>query len=496
MDFTMGSIILSREAWLDIQSFHMIGREKERQIILDCMNSGRPEFIAVYGRRRVGKTFLIKEYFQEHFAFYATGVPRTNTRNQLKFFREALIQYGDDTKTIPSDWAEAFQRLRKVLSLPTVYRDYENGRRVVFLDELPWMDTAKSDFKSALDYFWNSWASTQKDLVLIVCGSATSWVISNLIRDTGGFYHRITRQIYLAPFDLRECEMLLKSNGHQLTRKQVIECYMIFGGIPHYLNYLRPQFSLAQNIDLLFFQENAPLRYEYDQLFSSLFRNAQNYVSIVETLASKKSGMTRAELLKVEKMPQGKDLTKCLDELEQCGFIRKYSAVSKDSTGYIFQLIDSLTLFHLTWLQNQKIDSWMNHMGTPAYYNWCGLAFERVCLLHSRQIKNVLGIFGISSHEYSWHSKKSEPGAQIDLLIDRKDDVINICEIKYSEGKYAISASEEEALIRRREVFRAETKSHKAIQITMITLNGLEKNEHRHIISNEIISDQLFHELP
>lgn len=474
----------------------MIGREKEQQIILDCMNSGRPEFLAVYGRIRVGKTYFIREYFRDQFAFYATGVAQTNTREQLKFFKEALVQYGDDVKTIPKDWVEAFNRLRKVLSRPTVCRDFVSGRRVVFLDEIPWMDTAKSGFKSALDSFWNSWASTQKDLVLIVCGSATSWVISNLIRDTGGFYNRITRQIHLAPFDLRECEMLLRANGHQFTRKEVIACYMIFGGIPYYLNYLRPQFSLAQNVDLIFFQENAPLRYEYDQLFSSLFKNDRNHIKIVASLATRKSGMTRAELLEVKGMPQGKELTKCLDELEQCGFIRKYSDFTKSSIGFVFQLIDSLALFHLTWIRNQEIDSWMNRMDTPAYDNWCGLAFERVCLLHSRQTKNALGILGVSSQERAWHSKKATPGAQVDMLLDRKDDVINLCEMKYTTGKYAISASDEEALIRKREVFREETKTTKAIHVTLITLNGLERNAHRHIITNEITADQLFHELP
>ncbi|MBR1686261.1 MAG: ATP-binding protein, partial [Clostridia bacterium] len=201
-------------------------------------------------------------------------------------------------------------------------------------------------------------------------------------------------------------------------------------------------------------------------------------------------------LLEVKGMPQGKELTKCLDELEQCGFIRKYSDFTKSSIGFVFQLIDSLALFHLTWIRNQEIDSWMNRMDTPAYDNWCGLAFERVCLLHSRQTKNALGILGVSSQERAWHSKKATPGAQVDMLLDRKDDVINLCEMKYTTGKYAISASDEEALIRKREVFREETKTTKAIHVTLITLNGLERNAHRHIITNEITADQLFHELP
>ena len=473
----------------------MIGREREQQILFDCMNSGRPEFLAVYGRRRIGKTFLIKEYFQETFSFYSTGVPRTNTRQQLKYFFQSLKQYGDEERTIPKDWLEAFSRLRKLLSSPAVQRDFRTGRRVVFLDELPWMDTVRSDFKGALDYFWNSWASTQKDLILIVCGSATSWIISNLILDTGGFYNRITQQIHLQPFNLHECELLLQSNNMPFTRKQIIECYMIFGGIPQYLNFLKPQFSLAQNVDMLCFQENAPLRHEYQQLLSSLFKNPDHHRSIIEALSTRKSGLSRAELSSRKGIPDGKTLTKCLEELEQCGFIRKYNQFQKESNGAIYQLIDAFTLFHLTWIQSQKTDSWLTLVGTPTYYTWCGLSFERICLLHTKQIKNALGILGVSTQECSWRSTKSIPGAQIDLLIDRKDDAINLCEMKYSNEEYVIDAAYEKELLHKVDVLRAETKTPKAILPTMITFHGVKNNTHKHVVVQEITSDSLFKEL-
>lgn len=421
-------------------------------------------------------------------------MPRTNTRQQLRCFKEALVEYGDDVKTIPKDWVEAFVRLRKVLSLPTVLRDAETGRRVIFLDELPWMDTAKSDFRSALDFFWNSWASAQKDLILVVCGSTTSWMISNLVRDTGGFYNRVTRPIHLAPFTLHECEQLLLNNGFSMTRRQIIECYMIFGGIPFYFNLMKPQLSLAQNVDMLFFRENSPLRSEYNQLFSSLFKNDIFHVRIVETMAERKSGLTRQDLIQ-EGLPRGKELTKCLEELEQCGFIRKYTAFTKKPARTFYQLVDALTLFHLTWIQNKPMESWMTRLDLPSYYAWCGLSFERVCLLHSRQIKSRLGILGISSQEYSWRSEKTSPGTQIDMLIDRKDDVINLCEIKYSSKKYAIDASGEEDLIYKRETFRKETGTSKTIHLTMITMEGLQNNECRNLIINEITGDDLFRDL-
>ena len=258
----------------------MVGRKEEIKILEDCSESNKPEFLALYGRRRVGKTYLIKEFFHETFSFYATGVQNGNTKEQLKAFRESLIKYGDEERSIPNDWFEAFSRLQKLLEKDDVRRDYRAGKRVIFLDELPWMDRARSDFKSALDYFWNAWGSAKKDVFLIVCGSATTWVIKNIINDTGGFYNRITKQIHLLPFSLNECEQFLLQNNIEFTRKQIVESYMVFGGIPYYLDYFDRRYSIEQNIDILFFRENSPFKYEFKTLFSSLFLFALHLLEI------------------------------------------------------------------------------------------------------------------------------------------------------------------------------------------------------------------------
>lgn len=470
----------------------MIGRKEEIDYLNHLLDSKRPEFLAVYGRRRVGKTYLIKEFFNNSFSFYTTGVQKGNTKQQLRIFREALVKYGDQTKTIPKDWFEAFTRLENVLSGDVVNRDYRSGRRIIFLDELPWMDTARSDFKSALEYFWNSWGSSQKDLILIVCGSATSWMINNIAKDTGGFYNRLTGQIHLMPFALGECEQLFAANNLSMTRKQMIDSYMIMGGIPYYLNYLKPGLSLVQNIEALFFHENSPLRYEYDQLFSSLFKNADNYKAIIKELSTRKSGLTRTELDESKHTVSGKDLTRCLEDLEQCGFIRKYRNFTTHTKGCLFQLIDPLCLFSLTILEPGKISSWMDFIETPAYYSWCGLAFETVCLQHIPQIKKALGISGISCQIYSWRSKKADPGAQIDLLIDRKDDVINLCEAKYSNNEYELEKDEYTKLQNRIAAFQNETKTKKSIHITMITSNGIRANKYSGLVQNAVIGDELF----
>ena len=470
----------------------IIGRKNEISVLESCLESKRPEFIAVYGRRRVGKTYLIREYFHDNFSFYATGVPNAKTREQLKTFNECLKEYGASEKNIPSDWLEAFGRLRGILEADTVKRDTASGKRIVFLDELPWMDTARSDFKSALDYFWNSWGSAQSDLVLIICGSATSWIIDNVICNTGGLYNRITRQLYLPPFSLRECEMLLENNDMVMTRRQIIDCYMIFGGIPYYLNLLDRRLSLAQNVDNLLFNENGGLYYEFERLFASLFKHAEKHMEIIREIASKKQGVTRVRLSQNKKIGDGEPLTKALKELEQCGFIRKYKDYTKNKQGYFYQIIDPFVLFSLEYLDNRKYSSWSVNIGTPGYYAWSGNAFETVCLNHIEQIKTTLGISGISSSEYSWRSRESVPGAQIDLLLDRRDGIINICEIKYSVDKFEIDAAYEKNLINKRETFRKEASPSGALHLTLISANGVKANQYSEIIQQIITSDDLF----
>lgn len=470
----------------------MIGRSQEIEVLKDALASNRPEFIVVYGRRRVGKTFLIKEFFDDTFSFYATGVQNLNTKQELRVFKEALAKYGDREKTVPKDWFEAFSRLEEVLKKETVHREYKSGKRVVFLDELPWMDTPRSEFKSALDYFWNSWASSQKDLVLIVCGSATSWIMDNIVKDTGGFYNRITKQIHLLPFSLKEAEELLESNKMRLSRKQIVEAYMVFGGIPYYLNYLKPGYSVAQNIEMLFFNENGPLKYEFTQLFASLFKKSDNYVQIIKELAKSTGGRTRNELISGGKTVSGKELTKCLENLEQCGFIRKYSDFSTEKKGAHYQLIDPLCLFYLNIIEGGKVDSWLDFVGTPVYYNWCGLSFEKVCILHIAQIKNALGISGVTSREFAWQAKKGDSRAQIDLLIDRKDEVINVCEIKYTKDEYEIDAAYEKELATKMEAFRRETKTKKALWLTMISFAGVKENKYEGVLAKELTGEDLF----
>ena len=470
----------------------IIGRKREKDNLMQCLMSKRPEFVVVYGRRRIGKTYLIREYFNKQFSFYTTGLTDEKTKGQLRAFNESLIAYGYMDKNIPKDWFEAFLRLRNLLENDKVYREPINNKRVIFLDELPWMDTARSDFKSALDYFWNSWASAQEDIVLIVCGSATSWIITNLLTNKKGFHNRVTRKIHLAPFTLSECEKLYEMNDIVLPRNQMIESYMVFGGIPQYLNLLDSRLSLAQNVVELCFKEYGYLYDEYNNLFYSLYNNPEKHMAILEELAKNKDGLTRVELSNVKEIGGGSILTKDLRELEECGFIRKFFNYTKSSEEAFYQLIDPFTLFSIRFLKNKKFDSWNEYVNTPGYNSWRGNAFEIVCINHIDQIKTALGINGIETNEFAWRCNEQNKGAQIDLIIKRKDGVINLCEMKYTNEEYSLDADEYKKIQNRLSCFQKVRDTKAAIHVTLICGNGYKQNKYSGIVQNVIIGDDLF----
>ena len=470
----------------------IIGRKREKDILSGCVSSKRPEFVVVFGRRRVGKTFLVKEFFNGQFSFYATGLSDEKTAGQLKAFYASLRVYGCSEGKIPKDWFEAFSCLRELLERENVYRDPVSGRRVVFLDELPWMDTVRSDFKSALEYFWNSWASSQQDLLLIVCGSATSWIINHMLKERKGFHNRVTRRIQLLPFSLKECEQLLENNDIVMTRPQIMECYMIFGGIPYYLNLLDSRLSLAQNVEELMFKPYGDLKEEYTELFYSLFKKPEKHMAILQALSETKNGRTRKELSEIKSIGGGSVLTRDLEELEQCGFIRMYTNYTMPVNGAFFQLVDPFVLFSLRFLNPPKMNSWMEYIHSASYNAWRGNAFEICCINHIPEIKSALGIAGVETMEYAWRSKESQPGAQIDLLIDRRDGVINLCEMKYTDGAFEVDKSEYEKLMNRLNAFQKETNPKKAILMTLISANGLVRNKYASVFQNVIEGDQMF----
>ncbi len=466
----------------------LIGRKKEVKRLEEHLNSRKSEFVAVYGRRRVGKTFLIRKAFENNFAFQMTGLARSTRKKQLAQFHAALISYAPaDFDFEPADdWFSAFRLLIGMLE-----KSENTEKKVIFFDELPWLDTRNSDFISGLEHFWNSWASSRDDILLVVCGSAASWMLNNLIKNTGGLHNRVTDRIKLEPLTLSETEAFLKYKNASYNRYQILILYMVFGGIPFYLDFLKSGMSAMQNINQLCFERNAPMRLEYENLYASLFKKHERHVAIVEALATKGKGLTRTEISKLSGLPNGGGLTRILNELEESSFIRKYQSFGKKNKNNLYQLIDLYSLFYLRFILKTSEDDdnfWINAVESPAFYTWAGYAFEMVCLHHIPQIKKALGISGVQTSVAAWFS----PESQIDLLIDRKDQVINICEMKFSVHPFSIDKKYEAVLRNKLGSFKTATGTDKALFLTTISTYGLAQNKYSGMVQNDLQMDVLF----
>ena len=478
---------------------NMIGRVKELKMLREYIGSSKSEFIAVYGRRRVGKTFLIRAAAKDTFAFYMTGSNDSSFERQLLNFSLALQKHSKSEELlIYKSWIVAFHSLGHYLeTLPS-------GPKVVFIDEMPWLDTPRSGFIHALENFWNSWAVLRDDVKLIVCGSATSWMLNNLIHNRGGLHNRLTHHILLEPFSLNECEEYFKCHGFGYSRMEIAECYMILGGIPFYLSLMQKKMSLAQNIDNLFFSSTAELKDEFKNLYKAIFKKATHHIAIVTALSRKRMGMTRRELLHITGFDDNGAFSTVLEELIQCGFIRQYEPYVEKAKPTrrnankksLYQLIDFYTLFYFNFIEGNIYNDehfWSTSANSPLHNAWAGLAFEMLCLHHIRQIKQALGIAGVQTRVCSWRtSKEASKGAQIDLLIDRKDETINVCEIKYTKGEFAITKQYSQELQDKINLFQEETGTRKSLLLTLITTNGLKPNEYTAIPQCAVELEQLF----
>jgi len=470
---------------------NIIGRKSEIKKLTEFVNSDKSELLAIYGRRRVGKTFLIKEFFNDNFTFYFSGAENASKKQQLFNFTSALNKYSKTENPIVEDWQSAFVQLEQYLR-----KVKTKGKKVIFIDELPWLDNAKSGFLSAFEYFWNTYASSQKEIFLIVCGSATSWILNKIIKNRGGLHNRVTRQICLLPFTLHETELFLKSKKIVMSRFQIAECYMVFGGIPYYLELLEKSLSLSQNIDNLLFNKNAILQEEYSKLYASLFKSPEKYMKIIEVLARKRKGLTRDEITEFSGISNGGGLTTMLEELELCGFISINNNFATKKKHQFYQLIDFYSLFYLNFVKNKKgtnSNYWSALIDNTTRKVWAGYSFELLCQTHIFQIKRKLGINGVISYISGWRSKNAENGAQIDLLIDRNDNIINLCEMKYTNREFLIKKNYDENLRNKRETFIEESHTKKTVHITVLTTYGVKHNEYWGNIQNEIILDDLFY---
>lgn len=475
----------------------IVGRKQEIEELERLYHSDRPEFVAVYGRRRVGKTFLIKQALKDRFTFQHTGVSpvdqedeKNRLKTQLESFYYSMLSHGLEGFKQPKTWIEAFYQLEQLLN-----KLDEGQRIVIFLDELPWMDTPRSRFLSAFEGFWNGWCNSHDNVMLIVCGSATSWMLSNLSRSKGGLYGRLTDEIKVSPFTLKECEEYFDHENIELSRYDIVQSHMVFGGIPYYLSYFRKGYSFEKNTDMILFGSKPRLKDEFNRLFKAIFTNAEDCKKVIRLLATRNYGFTREEIASATGLPLGGGLSDTLTALAESDFIMRYSPYGK-GTGEYYKLIDNFCLFWLKYVEpNQDDVSFVNDNFTSDIMKaWRGVAFEHVCWQHVPQIKRALEIGGVKTSVSAWNvaGDDTKIGAQVDMLIIRDDNIVNLCEMKFCSSVYTIDKEEETKMLHRAEMLKNTLSSKQKVHLTLITTFGLSYGKHSGKVQKVVICDELF----
>lgn len=475
----------------------IVGRKQEIEELERLYHSDRPEFVAVYGRRRVGKTFLIKQALKDRFTFQHTGVSpvdqedeKNRLKTQLESFYYSMLSHGLEGFKQPKTWIEAFYQLEQLLN-----KLDEGQRIVIFLDELPWMDTPRSRFLSAFESFWNGWCNSHDNVMLIVCGSATSWMLSNLSRSKGGLYGRLTDEIKVSPFTLKECEEYFDHENIELSRYDIVQSHMIFGGIPYYLSYFRKGYSLEKNTDLILFGSKPRLKDEFNRLFKAIFTNAEDCKKVIRLLSTRNYGFTREEIASATGLPLGGGLSDTLTALAESDFIMRYSPYGK-GTGEYYKLIDNFCLFWLKYVEpNQDDVSFVNDNFTSNIMKaWRGVAFEHVCWQHVPQIKRALEIGGVKTSVSAWNvaGNGTKTGVQVDMLIIRDDNIVNLCEMKFCSSVYTIDKEEETKMLHRVEMLKNTLSSKQKVHLTLITTFGLTYGKDSGKVQKVVICDELF----
>ena len=469
----------------------LTGRTREKQLLLNAYNSPESEMVAVLGRRRVGKTFLIKQTFPE-MDFEFTGILHANKQEQLSAFVQKISEFnGKPITQKPKNWLEAFELLKQYLKTKR-----KKSKKIIFIDELPWLDTPKSKFTDALGYFWNDYAY-YNNIILIICGSAASWMIKNIVNHKGGLHNRISKRIELNPFTLHETKAFLDKKGIQLDDYSICQLYMVMGGVPYYLKEVQKGESVAQNIDRICFDKNGLLNGEFNNLFASLYDNYETHLLLIKALASKNKGITRDEIIRLSNMKDGVYITRILEELERSSFISITYPFGKKKKDALYRISDPYTVFYFHFIEghkNIKQGTFINLMKSPKWTSWCGYAFENICFYHLPQIERALGIQSIYSEASSYLCKGNaeKQGFQIDLLIDRADKVINVCEIKFYESHFTIQKDYAEQLRNKITRFKEETNTKKLIFLTIISTFETSNNSHKNsLVQNEVILSKI-----
>ncbi len=474
-----------------------VGRIEEKKILNKALQSNEGELVAILGRRRVGKTYLVRSAYKNRIKFEMIGIQNGTLQEQLQHFANRLNYHAKPIfpLRIPSNWLDAFNQLMLYFESQDL-----SEKVVLFFDEFPWINTRRSGFLKAFGVFWNTWAS-QNNVVVVICGSAASWMIQKVVRDRGGLHNRITRRIHLEPFNLAETKAFFRSQSFNLNHYQIVQLYMSMGGIPHYLKEVDGSQSAAQNIDRTFFSKSGFLKEEFDMLYPALFENAEIHIKIIRLLAEKWKGLTRKEIIQLGKFSNGGTISKVLEELTHSGFITPFYTFGKKKNGMRYRLMDEYSIFYLKFIEDKRLGEvgmWKKFSQTQTYKIWTGFAFENLCFRHISQIKKALQIAGIYSESSTYQSQTLEgrAGAQIDLLINRNDHVINLLELKFYNTDFVVSKEYAKKLRKKMAIFQANTETRKQLFWTLLTTFGLEENEHSIGLIDQVLTmDVLFEEV-
>jgi AAA+ ATPase superfamily predicted ATPase len=473
---------------------NLIGRKREKATLKHCLDSSESKLVALYGRRRVGKTFLVRQYFQSKIKFEIAGLHNGTLQEQLTHFASTLTKYGwtEATHHIPNSWQSAFDMLERFI-------DSISGsqKKVIFLDELPWFDTPKSKFLMAFENFWNAYCTKRNDIVCVICGSAASWMIKKVLKNKGGLHNRVSEKIRLTQLNLHEVELFLKAKGIRWSQYDIAQLYMTTGGVPYYLDAVRKGESVVQFVYRTCFTKDGILEDEYHVLFSSLFDNSERHYQVIEALNDKKSGLTRNEIIQKTNLPSGGTLTVTLNELEESGFIKSQVPYQHKKAKKLYKLVDNFTIFYLKFMQSHHSKmgrNWSNITKSQSWISWSGLAFERLCYSHLSQIKRALKLEAIECIIAPWKKSDKHEGVQIDMLIDRADRVVNVCEIKFSKADFIIDKAYAKNLRNKTYHFSTlPTNQRKNIFLTMITTFGVFDNEYaKELVQSEVCLEDLF----
>lgn len=448
--------------------------------------------VAVLGRRRVGKTFLVEKVLGEHIIFSQTGVRGASGEEQREVFVSKMKKIATKPLGKVNSWLDAFYELRNVLE-PLL--DDSGEKKVIFFDELSWLAAPETEFLNWMGHFWNDWAWRQP-IMIVLCGSVSSWITQKVVNDRGGLHNRITKYVRLSPFNLYETAQLLRSKNISLGRYEIAQLYMSLGGIPFYYEELKPGLSVEQFIDQICFHPQASLRDEFNRLYPALFDDAHYHLAVIRALASSRQGLDRTRIIEQSGIPNGGLATRVLDELTECHFIEASPPFERKKQGTIYRLIDEYSLFYLKFIEGASRNAnWLTISDTQAYRTWRGYAFENVCMKHIDQIKEAMGISGISTSTHSFNRKANDTygGIQVDMLLRREGKTINLFEIKFYDKPYVITKEEHTKLRNRIGTFKERTNHKYHIMLAYVTPFGVKQNKWSlGLVQQSIILDDLF----